>query len=253
MFTNVQAELRQALEAELRGVEGMQLLGEVTAEASLPATMENWSALEKLLHSLGPKHPTHDRVLTACFARRDTSPEKARVVESALLVLFWPMLKSVHCRKEKLETDAETRWSEVFFAFLRAIRRFSLDRRNEHISGKIYNDLLHDFYRACSKRRELAEREIAHDPEEMRRMADEKAHAADVTSSDRRDIIVEFLHRQCRAGNIDDIERDLLVAILADGLTVKDAAVRVGISYEAGKKRKQRAEKAITSAIPAGR
>ena len=253
MSTKVQSELRKALEAELKGVEGVRLLGEVVAEARLSTSVESWRELADFLSDLGSEHPTHDRILTACFARRDASPERASVIESVLLALCWPMLTYIHGRKQKWDKDPETRWSEVLFAFVRAIRRFSLERRNERISGKIYNDVVHDLFRACSKRNEIAEREIAHDPAEMARMIEEKSERACAPSPDRRDVIVEFLNRHRRMGVIDDVERNLFTAVLADGMTVKDAAAHVGISYEAAKKRKQRAEMAITSATPANR
>jgi len=253
MSTNVQSELRQGLEAELRGAEGQRLLKEVVEEVSLPATVENWSGLAELLRGIGSEHPTHDHVLAACFARRDASPERVRVIETALLALSWPMLEYVHSRKQKLDADPETRWSDVLFVFLRVIRRFNLERRNERISGKIYNDVAHDLYQTCSKRLAITEREIVHDPEEMNRMAGREEPGADESSPDRRDIIVEFLDRYRRMGVIDDIERNLLAAVLADGMCLKKAAAQAGISYEAAKKRKQRAETAITNAAPASR
>lgn len=233
---------------ELSGTEGRRLLEEVAAEASLPAAAESWRALARALNELKPEHPARDRALAACFVRLDASPERASLIETALLALCWPILEAVHNTTWAWEADPDTRWSEVLYAFLRAIRRFSLERRSGRISGKVYNDIRHDLYLECSKRWKIDEREITHTPAEMIRIAENASREADIPVPDRRDVILDFLGRYRQMGVIDGVEMDLLMAVLADGMTVKEAAARIGLSPEAGKKRKQRAETAIAGA-----
>ncbi|MBP9032284.1 MAG: hypothetical protein KBG29_00225 [Pseudomonadales bacterium] len=163
-----------------------------------------------------------------------------------LLVIFWPGLEGIWRRKWHWDRDPDALWANIGWAFLRAVCRLDPSTRASRLAQKIVNDVfhgLHDDYRREWRR---AAREVATDPDELAdRDVEDQRDAAAAALHMEQQARIEVLRAHRAAGRINDTDFLLLLGTQVYGRPLADCARESGLTYEAAKKRQQRAIRAI--------
>ncbi len=206
---------------------------------------EAWSGVLEFMRVGTSADERKDKILRPLFDHyREKNDERCYKV---LLTIFWPALESISHLKRSWDADVDERWSNIFWAFMRTVRRLDTTRRPERIVQKIYWDLVHDLYEIYKKAWKQRDREIASTPKEI------EVLAGDVDGVDFEAIClrqeharkIEYYKSLQRAGVIRQEDRALLVGTRLYGQTLLEYARSKGLSCEAAKKRRQRAEAKI--------
>lgn len=230
-----------ALEAEWRGL----LRGELgrrfrawRAEDEVLKRFADPDALIGFLHRRGPPE-AKDAVLLALLVRAEQEPLAGRVVLQAML----PGLKSLSSRLSRSVVSFEELWQILFARMWERIVTYPVDRRPSRVAANLLRDTL---------KRTLAE---------LRREANALAQLPELSLDDLDGLLgaaaspgaeadghVEpeaLLRRAIAAGAVTNEEAELILATEIDGVPMATVAERLGVSYNAVKIRRQRAEQKL--------
>jgi hypothetical protein len=192
-----------------------------------------------------PTDPSKDEVLKLIIAAHaaDRDPRWREV----LLALFWSDLEKLLCIKRRWDSDEGELWRNVTWIFIEVLSRIDLIKRPERLAQKILNDTshcLHDEYRDTWDR---ADREIAVEQEaivELAGGAEDDTFAA-LAFSEEREVEIRRLRTHLEAGRITESDFVLLLGTRVYGKSVVEYACEAGLTFQAAKKRRQRAERVI--------
>jgi hypothetical protein len=239
-------ELRR-LEAELRAPAFKSLLPVVRAEHPFLPRFLSWADVVATMRSREVPQQQKDDVLRPILrAHRSDADRRWRTI---LLVIFWPALSAIHKRQRTWDRDPAELWQNIVWVFLQVICRIDVRKRPERIAQKIFNDTihhLHDEYRRTwdLESRHHLPREGEEDPPEVEDPDWPIAEEAAEWRCDRA-ARTRLYRKHLRDGLIDEEEYFVLVGTRVYGWTVAVCAERLGVSYQALKKRRQRAERVI--------
>ena len=231
-----------ALEREwrvlVRGRLGMEIRRWKVAEPALA----RFAGPERVIAFLWDRNASpveKDRVLAALLRLARTESLAARMVLQAML----PGLKTLAAVFLKRGADTESEpalerselWQVLFLAMLERIRTYPLARRPRKIAANLVLDVKHvtlaDLQRTRSGYQELPRDEPLEVPAGSSALA-----AADVE---------EPMRRAVAAGAISAADAELLLQVDVDGVSLREAAERLGISYNAAKHRRQKARRRL--------
>jgi DNA-directed RNA polymerase specialized sigma24 family protein len=178
-----------------------------------------------------------DRVLAALLRRARTDASAGRVVLQAMLPglkgLAAVFLKRHPDRESEPALERDELWQVLFVSMLERIKTYPLARR----PGKIAANLLGD-----TKHATLAELQHARGAyRELPR--DEPLEPATESNPWPAEDVEEPLRRAVAAKAISHADADLIAWVDVDGVSLRKAAERLGISYNAAKIRRQRAKR----------
>jgi hypothetical protein len=189
----------------------------------------NFAALRAEMADRSTPFDRRDELLAALvrLGRMDAS---ARL---AVVVLLLPgLLRAVERFGRCLDYDE--RWATIIAGLWDQLDRYDLDRRPHHIAANLLWDASGTVLRASRREEHVAE---------YRCRLDEATLPATMVGDADRDL----LDPAVRAGVLTDVDAALILATRLSGLDLREAAVLFGISYEAAKKRRRRAEVAWAS------
>lgn len=235
---------RRQLERELRDDGFRKLLNVLRQGHPFFRRFASWNDVVAFMRQGVSRDPEKDQVLLPIIqAHAEDGDPRWRTL---LLVIFWPALESISRRKRHWGNDPDALWANIVWAFLRAVCRLDPSKRASRLAQKIVNDVfhgLHDDYRRGWRR---AAREVATDPDELAGHDVEYARAAAAaTLRLEQEARIEALKAHRAAGRISDTDFLLLVGTQVYGRSLADCAHESGLTYEAAKKRQQRAIRAI--------
>lgn len=243
-----------ALEAEWRGL----LRGELgtrfrvwRARDGGLARFGEPDALIAFLHRRGPPD-AKDAVLLALLVHAQQEPLAGRMVLQAML----PGLKSLSSRLARSVVSFDELWQILFACLWERIVTYPVERRPSRVAANLLRDTL---------KRTLAE---------LRREANALAQLPELSLDDLDDLLgaaasppadadghgdpEALLRRAVAAGAVTGEEAELILATEIDGVPMATVAERLGVSYNAVKIRRQRAEQRLLEflgvlADPSGR
>lgn len=239
---------RKELEGELKSKPFEELLSRLKEKARYFRRFGTWADVVACLHGRTSKHPENDEILRPIFQAHAEDGD-ARWWH-ILTVVFWPGLLSLHWRLREREPDADDRWQDIHCAFLETLSRINLEKRSYRLVQKVFNDTLHRLLKEYSRREERMGREYATDPDKVNELLGANDHVGfeEVEWLDEQEAKLIRLRHHLDMGTISEEDYELLVATRIDGKLVKEYARDVGLNFQAAKKRRQRAEKAIARA-----
>lgn len=238
---------RECLERELQTREYQALLQELQQTDCFLEQFESWSDVIAFMWAGSSRDPRKDEVLKPIFRTyRESRDPRWRTV---LLMVFWPGLVA-RCGKERhLDLDdSEELWQTIACVFLRVIDRVDVDRRPARLVQKVINDTIHDLRYEYRRRRKRAYREAAAEPERIEWLAGGVEDVSFVVLC-RREAVEQYvrkLRNHLDKGRITSDDYELLLATRANRMSLAEYARDVGLDYEVAKKRRQRAEAAIS-------
>jgi hypothetical protein len=238
---------REKLEKEIQRTEYDGLLAELRRNCPPAEAFTTWTGVFDFLHT-DEQDLTKDEILRNIFTLHKHGQDSRW--RSILLVIFWPALESIHWKKRHWDTDPEERWQNITWVFLRVVCRIDPVVRPHRLAQKVVNDTIHhlcDDYRHIWRR---MEKEIPMNDDELEELGigtqDIGFGAAE--SAIEKDRQVECLRRHLQHGRINDSDMFLVIGTRIYGKALSECAAKQGISYQAAKKRRQRAEAIIRKA-----
>lgn len=237
---------RARLEFEIQEKEYLKLLKDLQHRAAFLRRFTTWGDVLAFMRSGTSQDASKDEVLHPILAAH--AADQDHRWRTILLVLFWPGLRSIHAKKRRWDSDdPDELWQRIYWAFHQSVCRIDIARRRDHLVQRIYNATihrLHDDYRRDWLR---VERETAADPAEITELAG-VIDGLDFEWLDLRQAHQkEFARLQAHfdAGRITESDFLLLVGTRLYGQSLSEYAQGAGLTTEAAKKRRQRAEAAI--------
>lgn len=230
-----------ALEAEWRGLVRGELGARFRswqAEGTPFARFADPTDLLTFLHRQGPPD-AKDAVLLALLVRAPQEQLAGRVVLQAML----PGLKSLSSRLARSVVSFEELWQILFGCLWERIVTYPVARRPSRVAANLLRDTL---------KRTLAE---------LKREANALAQLPELSLDDLDDLLgttaspgaeadghgepEALLRRAIAAGAVTSEEAELILATEIDGVPMAAVAERLGVSYNAVKIRRQRAEQRL--------
>lgn len=225
---------------------------EVLARSRLRLELRGWAAQEPSL----ARFEAPDRLLGFLWDRRAPSEEKDRVLLALLrrarteelasrLVLqaMLPGLKTLaaamlrrHPEHGDPALDREELWQVLFVEMLQRIKTYPLERRPGSVAANLVLDVKHAVLAEAQTARVAAGELPLDEPLEPDEQALRVRPGVDVE---------EPLRRAVQAKAITAADAELLLLVDVDGVTLREAAGRVGLSYNLARIRVQRARKRL--------
>jgi DNA-directed RNA polymerase specialized sigma24 family protein len=225
---------------------------EVLAHGRLRLELRTWSVHEAAL----ARFDSPDRLIGFLWDRRAPSEEKDRVLlallrlarreSSASRVVLHAMLPGLktlaaamlkrHPEHGDPAVEREELWQVLFVEMLERIKRYPLERRPASVAANLVLDVKHAVLAAAQRARAAAGELPLDEPLEP----DEQALRA------RPEVDVEApLRRAVAAKAITAADAELLLLVDVDEVALREAARRLGLSYNLARIRIQRARKRL--------
>ncbi len=207
-------------------------------------TFKAWAEVVSHLQDRTTDGPGRDRILRPLLRANRTEADQR--IQTVLLAVFWPGLVSIHRQKRSWDPNPEELWQSILCTFFEVTRRVDVAKRRERYLQKVYNDTvhrLHDRYRRLWNARN---HEHAVSPTDLDAVVG--ADGVDTDSIDLREAQRKKVehYRQCLHEGWITLEGfRLLLETRVHGKSLVHYARDWRISYEATKKRRQRAEAVI--------
>ena len=213
------------------------------------AALASWGDVRRWLDKGGIWREATDSVLRPVLAAYKQNPNQTW--QDILLFLFWRSLARVQWILRRLEPEPACRFSQVSWAFLHALARLDLNQRSSRLGAKLIQDARHDawlyFVREDARGRK-------HKPlaDEIDQSDTEGVGGVSLGGAEDYDFLeAEFTHDGnwavarlkdlVRTGQLSPADSQILIACHLEGATLEEMAAQLGLSYQAMKKRRQRA------------
>ena len=225
---------------------------EVLARGRLRLELRAWSAHEVAL----ARFETPDRLIGFLWDKREPSEEKDRVLLALLrlarreasasrvvLQAMLPGLKTLaaamlkrHPEHGDPALDREELWQVLFVEMLERIKTYPLKRRPGSVAANLILDVKHAVLAEAQRARATAGELPLDAPLEADEQALRPRPGVDVE---------EPLRRAVAAKAITAADAELLLLVDVDGVSLREAAGRLGLSYNLARIRRQRARKPL--------
>ena len=233
------------LERELRKEEYQKLLTNLQRTEPFLRRFVAWADVVAFMRAGTSRDPVKDNVLRPIFqAHKEDDDPRWRTI---LMVIFWPGLGSIFNRKKSWDAYADELWQNVMLAFLQSVCGVDVARRPDRLAQKVMNDTIHRLHDEYREIWERSSREIPTAPQELEEssLCVEWSDFDAVDARDEQEAEVRRLRSHVEAGVISEENFQLIVDTRIYGMTIREWAAENGISIQAAKKRRKRAEAAI--------
>lgn len=242
----------QSLEQELDGKNYQELLWRIKQREPFYGRFNSWRDVVAFMRAGTSEDPEKDIVLRAIFRDYKHEPD----LKVVLYVVFWPALTSIDYHKRHWNPDAEERWQDIQWVFIEIITGVDISKRSERLVQHVYNSIVHRLYDEYSRTWERQKREIQpdiNDPiDDPLKWKKKQRHINAVRiDTDAIDLCRDAeakarrLREHLERGQISEADFHLILGTRLLGKSLSDYAQETGQSYQAIKKRRQRAESVI--------
>lgn len=219
-------------------------------------TVTTWHDARQWLDRTGPYTREADILLRPILAA--SKPQSDELWHDILLFLLWTPLRDMWVGLRLLDRDLLALYEQIAWAFLAALHRIDLSHRTVQIGQKILNDTQHDVRLAYARERKrgswhVNDASAMNDGEDEGILGRQAANGVDLAWAewriDRAWACARLRTLLCR-GQLSVGEYAILVRCCLRGDSVEDLTVWRGLTYEAAKRRRQRALAALKKSAP---
>ena len=239
---------RAQIESEIQHREYLELLRDLQKREPSLRRFTAWGDILAFMRGGTSQDAGKDEVLHQILAAH--AADQDHRWRTVLLVLFWPGLRSIHAKKRRWDLDdPDELWQRIYWAFHQSVCRIDIARRRDHLVQRLYNATIHRLHDDYRRDWIHTERETATDPDEIADLAGVVAgidfDRLDLRLAHEKEINRLQAHRD--AERITEPDFLLLVGTRLYGQSLSEYAHGAGLTTEAAKKRRQRAEASIAS------
>lgn len=239
--------------------DSLDRLRQLKQEHSSPfAEFASWNDVRCWLEDGGIWREAADGVLRPVLAAYKQRPDQAW--QEILLFLFWRPLARIQGLLLELEPEPTCRFSQTCWAFLHVLERIDLNQRPRRLGTKILQDVRHDarlhFATEHERSRDLdpladeIDQTDAEDVGGVRLGGALDGAIAAVELRHDRSWAMACLKALVHAGRLSRTDFLILIGCHLYGWTLDEMAERQGLSYQAMKKRRQRAADLLKEIAP---
>jgi DNA-directed RNA polymerase specialized sigma24 family protein len=156
------------------------------------------------------------------------------------MALFFPGLGRLCRRCSGWEVDVDELWHVITVVFIEVLRRIDPVRRTERIAQKLMNDTAHHLHDEYRRRWRRSAVEAPVEPETLLELMEER-QAEECCRETSSGALARF-DEQIRLGVIGKSDGELILQTRVQGVGLREFSQRSGISVQALKKRRLRAE-----------
>ncbi|MCY3017541.1 MAG: hypothetical protein NTW87_00720 [Planctomycetota bacterium] len=236
---------RRCVETEIREERYSELLRSLQDHQVLFRQFSSWDDLLKFMRKGSSQDPRKNELLRAMLDAYKADNDRRWPV--LLLVVFWPGLESLCLCRQLWESDLDELWQATVIVFLESLRRVDTTKRPTRLVQKIINDTAHHLHDEYRRRWRRTDGEVLTDWDTLQGLAANRLHYEPerLHVMDAHDAAVWRLRVHVDEGRISEADFNLVVGTRIYGHSISDYARSSGESYEALKKRRQRAEACI--------
>lgn len=233
------------LARELQRDSYQELLQEFHRASPFLKRFDTWADVVDFMRTGTSDDPENDEVLRPILSVHQRSGDHR--LRTVLLVIFWPGLRSLFWQKSHWDPDHHERWGRVVWTFLEVVCRLDPRRRSRRLVQKLINDTVYHLHRAYRRDWDEAEFAPPMDPDLLEALAGGVEHVdfAIIDERDAQEAEIKRLRTHVDAGRISEADFLILVGTRVYGQPLAEYVREHGLSYEAAKKRRLRAEAAI--------
>lgn len=237
---------QERLERELCGEGYQALLRKLQKTAPLLCRFRTWADVLGFMHTGSSRDPRKDDILRPIF--RAHSKDQDPRWRTVLLTVFWPGLQSIHWQKRGWDADPDEHWSNIVWTFLQVVCRIDVEKRPHRLVQKVFNDTVHRLYDEYRRQWNRSSRERLMQPDDVDVLAGgvEGIDFVAIELREAQEAEIKRLRAHMKEGRISEADFLLLVGTRVYGKSVADYSREEGLNYQMLKKRRQRAEAAIT-------
>ena len=234
------------LKEELASEPCLVLLEELRRADPFYQQFQSWAEVVTFMRTGTSCDPAKDWVLGPIFRchEEDQDPRWRTI----LLVIFWPGLESLHRKKCLPDSEADVLWSNVIWAFLQTVCKLKATRRADRLVQKVINDTYHRLHEIYIKEwawpSYLSSLDKLPAADLARTVPTVDPAFAKFEQRHDQDAEIRRLNARHEAGSLSEQDLWLLIGTRIYGKSLRTCAECLGLSYEAAKKRRQRAEAA---------
>ncbi len=233
---------REWLKRELQSCEYQELLRSLQRTEHFLRQFETWADVIAFMRAGTSTDPLKDEILRPIFRAHKDDRDPCR--RTVLLVIFWPGLESLSCKKRRWDEDPDDLWQNIVLTFLSVVSRLDVNRRPARLVQKIVNDTIHNLYEGYGRRWKRTNREVPINPQHMEGVTTGR-DGVDIEAIDLRAAYqqqVSKLREHLSAGRISEPEFFMLLGTRLHGSSLAEYARAGGLDYEVAKKRRLRLE-----------
>lgn len=231
-----------ALEREWQILAVGELADEYRRWAGTEPALAAFDGPVRLIEFLRDKRGSHalkDRALSALLVWARTDPLAARLILQAML----PGLKSLSARLGRSVVGFEELWQILFACLWERIVTYPVERRPSRVAANLLHDTLKrtlaELRREAKALGQLPEFALDELDDLLGTPADSSGEVDGHVDAD------AVLRRAVAAGAVTPAEAELILETEIDGVPMAAVAERLGVSYNAVKIRRQRAEQRL--------
>jgi DNA-directed RNA polymerase specialized sigma24 family protein len=230
---------------EIRSASYVELLRDVQTRHRAFQQFGAWNdLLQFMANPLADEALKNELLRTALEAFKTSGDSRWSLI---LLAIFWPGLESLCLRRQSWSADSDEIWQVAVMAFLETLRRVDTTKRTQRLVQKIINDTAHHLYDQFSRGWRKAKNEVLTDWDTLQGLSADRLHYEPnrLHMMNAYDAATWRLWLHVTEGRISEDDYRLVVGTRIYGYSLSDFADAMGESYEALKKRRQRAESCI--------
>ena len=238
-------EERARLEQEIETKEYRPSLQRLQRECAFFRDFSTWGDIVAFMRGGSSRDPMKDEILRPILAAHaEDSDPRWRTI---LLVFFWPGLKSICIKRRGWDPEFESLWSNAVWIFLQAVCRLDLSKRPGRLVQKLVNDTISRLGADYRRARDQSAVEIPTNPGLIECLAGgvEDPGLDELDFRDDQELRIEKYRAHLEAGCISETDFTLLVGTRIYCKALRECAEELGLTYQAAKKRRQRAEASI--------
>ena len=211
------------------------------------APYASWPEMAEALGDRRTGEHQADAVLRCILAGFVSDPSP--LWSMALCCSCFRVLVATYRPRQHWHADAEEVWQEAVLVFLDVCRRIAAKHHSHGLLRRIANETSHRLHEEFASRWRMSDAEHPTDHSDMQALVDprqdlgQRETLRDLT--EQRDLALARLLRHRALGTITAADCDLLIRTRLEGQSLREAADIDGRSYDATKKRAQRAELAM--------
>jgi len=208
----------------------------------------SWDEAIAFMHNAKEDAREKDAILRAIFSCR--SEDGHPTWGTVLLLFFWPGLLSLFRRTFRYDPDKDERWRAITATFLESVKRLDVERRPDRIASKLMNDTRSYLYEKYDRIWTHQDRQRQQEPGFWKRHMKSTATGHGKAGRDHHESaesVMQLLRKARAAGVLDEHDRYLLIGTILYGKSLADCACEIGLTYEAAKKRRQRAYRSLAT------
>ena len=214
--------------------------------------LHSWADVRRRLDEIGQRNPETDPLLASLLAAHKANPDEQW--QAITLFLFLSPLTTIYRCLRRHDPDEDTHCSQVLWAFLCAVDHLNLSQRDSGLGKKLLNDTQHEVRRFYAHERAgwkiIRSMHDGEDDDIAERKGGDDLGMARVESDLNRHWTRARMRSLVQSGDLSKPDSLILIGCFLYGYSLHEMAARLGLTYAAAKKQRQRALARLEKCAP---